>query len=290
MANNTVKAVSLTGRTIGLNSKKISHYVASRIGWAEVDKIASVVKEIEGRCNEHGAYPATVTKIGVHELRSSCPVCDENRELRYQEIQRRRRQEELRQRIERNRRDCALPRRFADCTFDGFLAENQSQQAALAIARGFAERFCDMQRLGASLTFCGPPGTGKTHLCAAVANHLVPQGNTVLYRQSYAVLREIKDTWHKNSTRSEGEVIRRLSGVDLLIIDEIGVQFGSESEKILMFEVLDGRYQACKPTVICSNLGRKALGEFLGERILDRLLDKGSSIIVCDWESYRRRA
>ena len=43
---------------------------------------------------------------------------------------------------------------------------------------------------------------------------------------------------------------------DLLILDEVGVQFGSETEKMILFEIINGRYEQLKPTIVISNLAR----------------------------------
>ena len=40
---------------------------------------------------------------------------------------------------------------------------------------------------------------------------------------------------------------------DLLILDEVGVQFGSETEKMILFEIINGRYEQLKPTIVISN-------------------------------------
>jgi DNA replication protein DnaC len=44
-----------------------------------------------------------------------------------------------------------------------------------------------------------------------------------------------------------------------------------------------------KPTVVISNLAKEALGEFIGERSIDRLRENGGRLVVFDWASYRRQ-
>ena len=70
-------------------------------------------------------------------------------------------------------------------------------------------------------------------------------------------------------------------------VDEIGVQFGSDTEKMFIFEVLDGRYNKMKPTILISNLPISGIKECIGDRCIDRLREDGGKVIVFDFESQR---
>lgn len=74
---------------------------------------------------------------------------------------------------------------------------------------------------------------------------------------------------------------------DLLILDEVGVQHGSDTEKLILFEIINGRYEAARPTIVISNLDAAGLEQFLGERAFDRLREGGGRLVVFDWESHR---
>jgi DNA replication protein DnaC len=80
-----------------------------------------------------------------------------------------------------------------------------------------------------------------------------------------------------------------MTDMDLLILDEIGVQFGSETERNLLFDVLNERYEDCKPTLLLSNLPKQDVAKYLGERVMDRLREDGGRVVVFDWESHRGR-
>ena len=64
---------------------------------------------------------------------------------------------------------------------------------------------------------------------------------------------------------------------DLLILDEVGVQFGSETEKMILFEIINGRYEQLKPTIVINSNLRRALTDYLGERVVDRLREGGGA-------------
>jgi len=196
-------------------------------------------------------------------------------------------EEQRRKRIDRNRKAAAIPARFVHCAFDNYLTSSKEQQLALSAARGFAENFDAVRVAGSSLTLCGNPGCGKTHLACAIANHLLNAGKTVIYTTVLELIRGIRDTWRRESSLSETDVVLKYRGVDLLILDEVGVSFGSEAERNQLFDVLDGRYREMRPTVIVSNLNGKALQECLGPRIFDRLMETGSTVVTFKWGSYR---
>ena len=76
-------------------------------------------------------------------------------------------------------------------------------------------------------------------------------------------------------------------GFDLLVIDEVGAQFGSDTEKLFIFDIIDGRYQDMKPTILISNLDIAGIKDVIGERCVDRLREGGGSMIAFNWESSR---
>jgi len=58
---------------------------------------------------------------------------------------------------------------------------------------------------------------------------------------------------------------------------------------MILYEILDLRYEAMRPVILTTNItDLKSLEKLLGERIIDRLFEGESKIVVFEWESYRR--
>lgn len=68
------------------------------------------------------------------------------------------------------------------------------------------------------------------------------------------------------------------------------MQFGSEAEKLILFEIINTRYEKMRPTILISNLPKDELSAFIGERVIDRMNDGGGCTLAFTWDSYRSRA
>ena len=73
----------------------------------------------------------------------------------------------------------------------------------------------------------------------------------------------------------------------VLIIDEIGVQYGTENERTELYEVFNRRYEDELPIIAISNHDKDALLKILGQRIFDRLTG-GAKIFTLSGKSYRQ--
>lgn len=240
-------------------------------------------------CEKHGQYTKKQFQLreGGKVLYSRCPACEAERTAEKEKNSELILKQKKEEKIRRILGESGIPKRFIGRTLNNFRAENDGQKKALMVSRHFAKNFEQQLSSGGSLIFSGKPGTGKTHLAAAIANAVCQQGRTALFLSVLRAVRMVKDTWNKGSDETENRVYRGLIEPDLLILDEVGVQFGSETEKLIIFEILNGRYEQIRPSILISNLLRDEISEFLGERIIDRLREGGGSLITFNWDSYR---
>lgn len=240
-------------------------------------------------CDKHGQYEEKRREVMGKVFRTNCPGCSADREAAEAEISKRAEQELKKAKIRKLLGEAGIPKRFSMRTFDNYNVEKHDQSQALAVSKYFAQDFDRFLESGASLMFCGKPGTGKTHLAAAIANAVCEQGRSVVFMSVLKATRMVKDTWKKGAEASENQVYKGLIVPDLLILDEVGVQFGSDTEKLILFEILNGRYENVKPTIVISNLLPAEITEYLGERVVDRLQEGGGSTVVFGWDSYRSK-
>ena len=132
-------------------------------------------------------------------------------------------------------------------------------------------------------------GTGKTHLAVGIALSIMEQQRSPVFVTVQRLIRRVKDSW-RTKEETESEVINAFASPDLLILDEVGVQFGSEFEKQILFDVLNERYEKLKPSILLSNIPSEQLSDYLGERVTDRLRENGGALIGFNWDSYRRNS
>jgi len=133
----------------------------------------------------------------------------------------------------------------------------------------------------------GPPGTGKTHLACAVANYVMSTfGNSALFITVFDLIQRVKATYGDRD-KTEREVMQSFVMHDLLILDEVGVQFGTDYEKVIITDLINRRYAEMRPTVILSNLDQGDLENYLGARVVDRMYEGGGGVLAFGWGSYR---
>ncbi|WP_294910123.1 DNA replication protein DnaC [Tatumella sp. UBA2305] len=173
-----------------------------------------------------------------------------------------------------------------NCSFDNYRVENEAQSKALTMARQYAAEFDNSI---ASFVFSGRPGTGKNHLAAAIGNDLILRGKSVLIVTVADLMSNMKGTFSGDSQLTEEGLINDLSSVDLLVIDEIGMQTESRYEKVIINQIVDRRSSSKRPTGMLSNLNHDGMNALLGERVMDRMRLGNSMWVRFDWESYRDR-
>lgn len=236
-------------------------------------------------CEKHGEYESH-NWIGT--VWSKCPACtqaEQEAEKQKQAIEERR---QRKMRWEAKIRGSGIPERFHTRTLDTYVAETPEQKAALEFAKDYAHNFDQVIKTGRSVVFIGNPGTGKTHLACGIALRIMGgQQRTALYITVQKAIRRIKDTWSKGTNESESQAIEAMTFPDLLIFDEVGVQYGSDFEKNILFDILNERYEKRKPTILMSNLKVEEVMGYLGDRVADRLREDGGEVIPFNWESHR---
>ena len=242
-------------------------------------------------CAKHGPFEAkTVQFNGRTIVQTRCPRCDEEAIQAQERLAKAHAEEAARRKVEALLQRAGIPPRFAGKSLDNYQAADTGQQRALKIARAYADAWDRVRAKGTSLIFSGSPGTGKTHLACAIANRVIAAGSSAVYTTVSDALRSIRRAYDPGSSLTEGEAISALADPALLVLDEVGADYGTEHSKTLLFDVLNKRYEQVRPTIVLTNLDRDALTGHLGERIMDRMREGGGMLLSFGWASYRGEA
>ena len=165
-----------------------------------------------------------------------------------------------------------LGKGLVDKTFDNFFlryydGEDKDRMATvLEKCKGYAKNFTPESP---SLLFMGKTGLGKTHLSAAIAGAVAAKGYRVVYETS----QKLFDTYEAaRFGRENAPDTEKYESCDLLLIDDLGAECGSQYTAATFFNLLNTRLMENKPTLINTNLNRAQLEKNYGERVLSRLL------------------
>lgn len=250
-------------------------------------------READHECPKHGSSKVSQTRLaGKDWLPVRCPHCVEEQlasaELNEKSARARSQGESFARRVELNLSRSMIPARFQGCTFEGFQAEDGGTRKVLSSCEEYAQRFLEHKAAGQGIVMCGNTGTGKTHLACAIAGHVIRHtGTSAIYTTASRAFRRVKDTYRRDSALSENDAIAYFVRPDLLLMDEIGVQFGSDAELNILFDIVNERYERMLPTILISNLALPKLTEYAGERVIDRMRENGGKLLVFDWGSHR---
>lgn len=135
----------------------------------------------------------------------------------------------------------------------------------------------------------GPVGTGKTHLAIALGIEAAQRRHRVRFFRADELVRALTEA---KSQHEVGRLTKRLDGVDVLIVDELGFVPFDRTGAELLFNLLATRYQR-RATVVTTNLAfsewTKVFGdEKLTAALLDRIAEN-AHVVLTGGSSYRTR-
>lgn len=252
----------------------------------EFSKVGCSVDTRESSCETHGTYQSRAFKFGDRIMHwSGCNECSRISKEKSDAEEIQKEAEAKQRRIESRMNQSGIPLRYRSKDFASFIADTDGKERALSVAMEFAQNFKDHSRRGTTVVFSGMPGTGKSHLAIAIAQQVMT-GGTALYTSAIDAVRMIRDTWKRDSAQTETQVLQMLTTIDLLVLDEVGVQYGTEAEQVSLFDIIDKRYRDLMPTILLTNQNKAGMKAFLGDRSFDRLRE-GGIWVTFDWQSQR---
>lgn len=222
-------------------------------------------------CPECGniVEPVVIEVFGqTRYIRGTCK-CELERQAQEEA---RRKEYERKARIARLFDLAELGPRFAECTFESWIARPGSERC-LEAAKNFAEHFDRHQVSGEGLLMFGNPGNGKSHLAAAIVNAVIPRGKACVFRSVPALLKKLQETYRADARVSESEILAVLQDADLVVLDDLGAEKMTEWAESMLYYIVDQRYRWRKPLIVTTNCDLEELEERIGTRTFDRLLE-----------------
>jgi len=149
-----------------------------------------------------------------------------------------------------------IPPRYQDATFENF--------------EGYPQLVAEL-KTGKSAILFGKNGTGKTHLAYAMMKHLAVQRVTVRYILAQDLFDTVRMSFSEPIRRADVEALKY---VGYLIIDEVDKKFGTQTEFLSLYRIINYRYNWMRPTMLISNSSRDNLQEVILMGWILRLLER----------------
>lgn len=163
-----------------------------------------------------------------------------------------------------------LPSRLREMTFQSFDVRASHDPAsidnlsrAMGLARAFGDHPVDW------LVLLGEPGSGKTHLAAAIANACTARGEAFCFAVVPDLLDHLRASFAPDSDVRYDQVFEDVRNAPLLILDDLGAQSSTPWAQEKLFQIINHRYNANLATVITTNVPL----EQQDRRICSRMLD-----------------
>ena len=185
-------------------------------------------------------------------------------------------------------------RRVHELKYDGFTDdamrcwtfENDNGRCAkMAYARFYVEHFGEMEMENIGYLLWGAVGTGKSYFAACIANALMEREIPVRMTNLSMILNDLN-----TANVGRNDIIRQLNRCRLLILDDFGMERGTEYALEQIYSVVDSRYRSRKPLIVTTNLTLTELKhppDNAHARIYDRVLEMCQPILISG-ESMRR--
>lgn len=217
---------------------------------------------IERNCPEHGPY-----YVSPDNLDAKCPLCMDRNQRNFENFLKK------------------LPLAYQDVSLDNYVTLTKEQKGTADFCRAYVKRlrkFHEMKRpLKVGLVFFGRTGTGKTHLALGILKELAQSGISV----EYITCTDLLKLDVPLNLNPEIEKLRnRLKKVQVLVIDDL-VKAPLPSNRELMFNIVDTRYQNLDCTILITNVYEKGFKQH-DERVISRMQER-AYFLPFMWEDYR---
>ena len=138
-------------------------------------------------------------------------------------------------------------------------------------AHRYVEQWQAMRSENRGLLLWGGVGTGKSFLAGCIANALMEQEVPVRMTNFARILNKLN-----SSFSGRNDIVDKLCRYPLLVIDDFGMERGTEYALEQIYNIVDSRYRSRKPLIVTTNLTLDEIRhpqDTAHARIYDRLLE-----------------
>ena len=194
---------------------------------------------------------------------SECDCCRTEREKREKEELAKKHSDEV-DRLKRNG--------FTDPAMQHWTFENDNGNCPqIEKAHFYVEHWDTMRAENIGYLLWGNVGTGKSYFAGCIANALMEMEIPVCMTNFATILNNLF-----NGAEGRNEYITRLCAYPLLILDDFGMERGTEYGLEQVYNVMDSRYRSKKPLIVTTNLTLEQMQhpeDTPHARIYDRILE-----------------
>lgn len=201
----------------------------------------------------------------VRTVNCMCKCMAEKRDREEEE----RKQRERMLEVERFRSIGFPERDMQGCTFDADDGMNPKITQAM---KNYVDHFDEFAEVGKGLLLYGAVGTGKSFMAACIVNALIDRRYPCLMTNFARLTNKVSGMWEEKQ-----EYLDSLTQFSLIVIDDLGVERGTEYMNESVTTIIDSLYRAKVPLIISTNLDVKEMRDekdIRRKRVFDRVLER----------------
>jgi DNA replication protein len=254
---------------------------------ADTEMECSTCKNI-GRVKKASIDDPSLSEFGSHtgfrNIEIPCPVCSPARRAKQSEALQTRLVDQL-------FGGSQIPFKARNWGFDSFPATGD--QEAKALVELFVNIHGDMQdqEEKRGLYLAGPLGRGKTGLAICALKAFIQAGHLSLFVSTPDLMDRLRATFNKDSDENQDELLRIVTEVPFLILDDLGVEKPTSYVLGRFYLIVDKRQSRGLYTIFTSNLTTADLetywrpdnipvGFHEGQRVIERIREYCSGVNI----------
>ena len=185
-----------------------------------------------------------------------------------------------------------VPRRGAKVrTFENF-APRPGTGNMVRAAREFSRPKGASRIHAHALVLTGEKGCGKSHMLQAIARKCLEDGQDVRYELVSSMLDRLRSCFDTNTKEDFHELLTWYEQVDLLLLDDLGMERQTDWGREKVQAIFDERINAGRRLVIATNATKREMEATMGPRLASRLLAENPDFtdvrcVPCTATDYR---